>query len=167
MARSRGSGGIRYRLQYRHTTWTRISTSITIGPSQTGLRGTQLTGSIIYTLVNHQHPQPATHRSQHRKKVYFRNCISWTKSWQGSRFLDKQDQQQDKHPTPPNPSTKCITYEVLGYVSLELQRGALYNHHRKLKLNKHNYLCITKNIASDHASLARLKSSYSSVLISI
>jgi hypothetical protein len=29
---------------------TRISTSITIGPSLTGLRGTQLTGSIIYTL---------------------------------------------------------------------------------------------------------------------
>jgi hypothetical protein len=27
-------------------------TSITIGPSLTGLRGTQLTGSIIYTLVN-------------------------------------------------------------------------------------------------------------------
>jgi hypothetical protein len=30
---------------------TRISTSFTIGPSLTGLRGTQLTGSIIYTLV--------------------------------------------------------------------------------------------------------------------
>jgi hypothetical protein len=52
VARSQGSGGIRYRLQYRHITWTRISTSITIGPSLTGLRGTQLTGSIIYTLVN-------------------------------------------------------------------------------------------------------------------
>jgi hypothetical protein len=51
MARSRGSGGIRHRLQYRHTVRTRISTSITIGPSITGLRGTQLTGSIIYTLV--------------------------------------------------------------------------------------------------------------------
>jgi hypothetical protein len=51
MARSRGSGGIRHRLQYRHTVRTRISTSITIGPSLTGLRGTQLTGSIIYTLV--------------------------------------------------------------------------------------------------------------------
>jgi hypothetical protein len=29
-----------------------MSTSITIGPSLTGLRGTQLTGSIIYTLVS-------------------------------------------------------------------------------------------------------------------
>jgi hypothetical protein len=52
MARFRGSGGIRYRLQYRHTTWTHILTSITIGPSLTGLRGTQLMGSIIYTLVS-------------------------------------------------------------------------------------------------------------------
>jgi hypothetical protein len=52
MARSRGSGGIRHRLQYRHTVRTRILTSITIGPSLTGLRGTQLTGSIIYTLVS-------------------------------------------------------------------------------------------------------------------
>jgi hypothetical protein len=30
---------------------TRISTSITIGPILTGLRGTQLTGSITFTLV--------------------------------------------------------------------------------------------------------------------
>jgi hypothetical protein len=52
VARSRGSGRVRYRLQYRHTIRTRISTSITIGPSLTGFRGTQLTGSIIYTLVN-------------------------------------------------------------------------------------------------------------------
>jgi hypothetical protein len=52
VARSRGSGRIRYRLQYRHTVRTRISTIITIGPILTGLRGTQLTGSIIYTLVN-------------------------------------------------------------------------------------------------------------------
>jgi hypothetical protein len=51
VARSRGSGRVRYRLQYRHTVRTHISTSITIGPSLTGLRGTQLTGSIIYTLV--------------------------------------------------------------------------------------------------------------------
>jgi hypothetical protein len=52
VARSQGSGGIRYRLQYRHTTWTRILTSTTTGPSLTGLRGTQLTGSTIYTLVS-------------------------------------------------------------------------------------------------------------------
>jgi hypothetical protein len=52
VARSRGSGGIRYRLQYRQTTWTRILTSITIGPSLTGLRGTQLMSPIIYTLVS-------------------------------------------------------------------------------------------------------------------
>jgi hypothetical protein len=52
MARSRGSGGIRHRLQYRHTTWTRFLTSITIGLSLTGLRGTQLMGSIIHTLVS-------------------------------------------------------------------------------------------------------------------
>jgi hypothetical protein len=52
VARSRGSGGIRYRLQYRHTTWTCISTNITIGPSLTALRGYQLTGSIVYTLVS-------------------------------------------------------------------------------------------------------------------
>jgi hypothetical protein len=49
---SQGSGGVRHRLQYRYTTWTRISTSITHGPSLMGLRGTQLTGSIIYTLVS-------------------------------------------------------------------------------------------------------------------
>jgi hypothetical protein len=48
---SQWSGGIRYRLQHRHTTRTRSSTSVTIGPSLTGLRGTQLMGSIIYTLV--------------------------------------------------------------------------------------------------------------------
>jgi hypothetical protein len=35
-----------------------ISTSITIGPSLTGLRGTQMTGSIIYTLVSS--PQDST-----------------------------------------------------------------------------------------------------------
>jgi hypothetical protein len=52
MARSWGSGGIRHRLQYRHTTWTRISTSITIGPNLMGLGGTQPMGSIIYTLVS-------------------------------------------------------------------------------------------------------------------
>jgi hypothetical protein len=51
MARSRGSGGIRYRLQYWHMVRTRISIIITIGPSLTGLRGTQLAGSISYTLV--------------------------------------------------------------------------------------------------------------------
>jgi hypothetical protein len=52
VARSQGLGGIRYRLQYRHTIWTHISTSVTIGPRLTGLRGTHLTGSIIYTLVS-------------------------------------------------------------------------------------------------------------------
>jgi hypothetical protein len=52
MARSQGSEGVRYRLQYRHTVRTCISTSVTIGPSLAGLRGTQLTGSIIYTLVS-------------------------------------------------------------------------------------------------------------------
>jgi hypothetical protein len=52
MARSQGTGGIRYVLQYQHTTWTRILTWITLGPSLTGLRSTQLTGSIIYTLVS-------------------------------------------------------------------------------------------------------------------
>jgi hypothetical protein len=52
MARSRGSGGIRHRLQYQHTTWIRIPSSITIGLSLMGLRGTQLTGSIIHTLVS-------------------------------------------------------------------------------------------------------------------
>jgi hypothetical protein len=52
VARSQGAGGIRYRLQYRYTTWTRILTNITIGLSLTILRGTQLTGSIIYTLVS-------------------------------------------------------------------------------------------------------------------
>jgi hypothetical protein len=51
VARSRGLGRVRYRLQYRHMIRTRILTSITIGLSLTGLRGTQLTGSIIYTLV--------------------------------------------------------------------------------------------------------------------
>jgi hypothetical protein len=52
MARSQGSGGIQYRLKYRHTIWTRILTNVTIGPSLTGLRSTQLSGSIIYTLVS-------------------------------------------------------------------------------------------------------------------
>jgi hypothetical protein len=45
-------GGVRHRLEYRYTTWTRISTKITLGPSLTGLKGTQLAGSIIYTLVS-------------------------------------------------------------------------------------------------------------------
>jgi hypothetical protein len=53
MARSRGSGRVRYRLQYRHTVRTCISTIITIWPSLMGLRGTQHTGTINYTLVNH------------------------------------------------------------------------------------------------------------------
>jgi hypothetical protein len=52
VARSGGSGRVRYRLQYRHTVRTRISTIITIGISLTGLRGTQLVNSIRYTLVN-------------------------------------------------------------------------------------------------------------------
>jgi hypothetical protein len=60
VARSQGSGGIRYRLQYRYTTRTRISTNITIGPSLTGIRGTQLTGSIIYTLVKSSHEPDGT-----------------------------------------------------------------------------------------------------------
>jgi hypothetical protein len=45
---SQGSGGFRYRLQYRYTVWTRISISVSL----TGLRGTQLSGPIIYTLVS-------------------------------------------------------------------------------------------------------------------
>jgi hypothetical protein len=52
VARSRGLGRFRYRLQYRRMVRTRISTIITIGPSLTGLRGTQLMGSIIYTLIS-------------------------------------------------------------------------------------------------------------------
>jgi hypothetical protein len=52
---------------------------------------------------HHQHPQLATHRSQHGNRVYFRNCISWTKSWQGSRFLHKQHKQQDKKPHTTKP----------------------------------------------------------------
>jgi hypothetical protein len=38
-------------LEDQHTVRTRILTIITIGPSLTGLRGTQLAGSIIYTLA--------------------------------------------------------------------------------------------------------------------
>jgi hypothetical protein len=52
MARSRGSGRVRYRLQISTYGNNSYSTIITIGPSTTGLRGTQLTGSIIYTLVS-------------------------------------------------------------------------------------------------------------------
>jgi hypothetical protein len=52
VARSRGSGRVQYRLQYWHTVRTCTSTSITIGPSLTGLRDTQLMSSIIHTLVN-------------------------------------------------------------------------------------------------------------------
>jgi hypothetical protein len=44
-----------------------------------------------------------------------------------------------------------------GYISSDLQRSALYNHHSKIQLKKHKYLCITKNKASDHASLAKTK----------
>jgi hypothetical protein len=51
VARSQGTGGIRYVLQYRYTTRTRISTWITLEPNVAGLRGTQLAGSVIYTLV--------------------------------------------------------------------------------------------------------------------
>jgi hypothetical protein len=39
-------------------TWTHILTRITLGPSLTGLRGTQVMGSIIYTLVSS--PQDST-----------------------------------------------------------------------------------------------------------
>jgi hypothetical protein len=51
VTRSQGMGGVRYILQHRYTTRTRILTRITLGLSLTGLRGTQVTGSIIYTLV--------------------------------------------------------------------------------------------------------------------
>jgi hypothetical protein len=46
-------GEVRYILQHRYTTWTRISTRFTLGPSLMGLKGTQVTGSIIYTLVTY------------------------------------------------------------------------------------------------------------------
>jgi hypothetical protein len=45
-------GGVRYILQHRYMTWTRISTRITLGPNLAGLRGNQVMGSIIYTLVS-------------------------------------------------------------------------------------------------------------------
>jgi hypothetical protein len=51
---SQGTGRVRYILQHRYTTWTRTSTMITLGPSLTVLMGTQVMGSIIYTLVNRQ-----------------------------------------------------------------------------------------------------------------
>jgi hypothetical protein len=56
MARSQGTGRVRYILQCPYTTWTRTSTTIILGPSLTGLRGTQVTGSISYTLVNGSPP---------------------------------------------------------------------------------------------------------------
>jgi hypothetical protein len=52
MARSRGSGRVRYRLQISTYGNNSYSTMITIGPNTTGLRGTQLTSSISYTLVS-------------------------------------------------------------------------------------------------------------------
>jgi hypothetical protein len=51
MARSRGSGRVRYRLQVSTYGDNSYSTIITIEPNLTGLRGTQLTGSTSYTLV--------------------------------------------------------------------------------------------------------------------
>jgi hypothetical protein len=51
VARSQGSGRVRYRLHISTYGNDSYSTIITIGPSLMGLRGTQLTGSIIYTLV--------------------------------------------------------------------------------------------------------------------
>jgi hypothetical protein len=48
-----GTGRVRYILQYLYTTWTRTLTTNILGPSLMGLRGTQVTGSIIYTLVNY------------------------------------------------------------------------------------------------------------------
>jgi hypothetical protein len=52
VARSRGSGRVRYRLQLSTYGINSYSTIITIGPSLSGLRGIQLTGFINYTLVN-------------------------------------------------------------------------------------------------------------------
>jgi hypothetical protein len=52
VARSQGSGGVRYILQHRYTIWPCISTRITLGPSLTGFWVTQIMGSIIYTLVS-------------------------------------------------------------------------------------------------------------------
>jgi hypothetical protein len=52
VARSRGSGRVQYRLQISTYGNNSYSTIITIGPSITGLRGTQLMGSINYTLVS-------------------------------------------------------------------------------------------------------------------
>jgi hypothetical protein len=47
------SGGLVFRYRrYRYTTDTLTSTMITLGPSLMGLGGTQVTGSIIYTLVS-------------------------------------------------------------------------------------------------------------------
>jgi hypothetical protein len=53
MARPRGSGRVRYRLHISIYGRNSYSTIITIGPSLTGLRGTQPMGSISYTHVNH------------------------------------------------------------------------------------------------------------------
>jgi hypothetical protein len=49
----KGTDRVRYILQCMYTTWTRTSTTNILGPSLTGLRGTQVTGSISYTLVTH------------------------------------------------------------------------------------------------------------------
>jgi hypothetical protein len=54
MARSQGLGRVRYRLQVSTYGDNSYLTIITIGPSLTGPRGTQLTGSTSYTLVTYQ-----------------------------------------------------------------------------------------------------------------
>jgi hypothetical protein len=52
VARSQGTGRVQYILQCPYTTLTRILTMTIIGPNLMGLRGTQITGSISYTLVS-------------------------------------------------------------------------------------------------------------------
>jgi hypothetical protein len=47
-----GTDRVQYKLQHPYTIQTHISTMTTPGPGLTGLRGTQIMGSISYTLVN-------------------------------------------------------------------------------------------------------------------
>jgi hypothetical protein len=58
VARSQGTGRVRYILQYVYTTWTHTLTMNILGPSLTDLRGTQVMRSISYTLVSS--PQDST-----------------------------------------------------------------------------------------------------------
>jgi hypothetical protein len=77
VARSQGTGGVRYILQHWYTTLTHILTRITLGPSLMGLRGTQVTCSIIYTLVTMVALPPQQHEPDAPPSLWSTTTEAW------------------------------------------------------------------------------------------